>query len=231
MDLERAHVFDRLREVGYHDDPTLASPGTWRRRRGRLELRVPAIDDVARPLPERSVRIDLDGTTARAIVDVPTGERHSGVTLAPAVLDVTWNGAWQRRRPVRLAALPRHVPQAILAAEDARFYAHHGIDLQGVARALWVDVQAGRIAQGASTITQQLAKNLFLGPERTWRRKLREAVLALVIERRLAKDAILELYLNEVYLGRSGAANVVGVGEAARTFFGKEARDLTLGEA
>ncbi len=65
MDLERAHVFDRLREVGYHDDPTLASPGTWRRRRGRLELRVPAIDDVARPLPERSVRIDLDGTIAR----------------------------------------------------------------------------------------------------------------------------------------------------------------------
>ena len=237
MDLERGHVFDRLREVGYRDDPDLASPGTWRRRPGRLELRLPAIDDVARPLPARSVRIDLaptregDGTTVRAIVDVPTGERHGGVTLEPALLDVTWNGAWQRRRPVRLAALPRHVPQAILAAEDVRFYEHHGIDLRGVARAFWVDVQAGRLAEGASTITQQLAKNLFLTPSRTWRRKLREAALALSIERRLAKDAILELYLNEVYLGRSGAANVVGIGEAARTFFGKAASDLSLGEA
>lgn len=230
-DLEHAAVFPQLEELGYRADPKLARPGTWRRRPGGVEIRLRAFTDTSGALPERHARLDLDGTTVRTIVDVPTGTRQSQVTLEPALLDVTWNGAWERRRPVRLADVPRHVRDAVLAAEDVRFYGHHGVDLRGVARALWVNLHARRAAEGASTLTQQLAKNFFLTPRRTLRRKVQEALIALLIERRLSKDAILELYLNEVYLGRTGATSVVGVGEAARTFFGKRAADLTLAES
>jgi len=224
-------VLQRLDDLGYRNDRELAAPGTWRRRAGALEVRLRPFPDVDGDLPERRARLDLDGTTVRAIGDVATGTPRLHATLEPAPLDVTWNGAWERRRPLRLAELPAHVRQAVLAAEDVRFYEHHGLDLHGIARALWVDLHAQRAAEGASTLTQQLARNFFLTPRRTLTRKLQEALIALVIERRLSKDAILELYLNEVYLGRAGATNVVGVGEAARTFFDKRAADLTLGEA
>jgi penicillin-binding protein 1B len=147
------------------------------------------------------------------------------------MLDVTWNGRWQARRHVVLAKLPPHVPEAILAAEDVRFYSHPGIDLIGVLRAIFVNLRAGEIRQGASTLTQQLAKNFFLTPERTWRRKAQEVILAWMIESRMTKKEILAWYLNEVYLGRDGAANIIGVGQAARTFFGKPAAELSPGEA
>ncbi len=224
-------VQQRLDDRGYRNDRELAAPGTWRRGAGALEVRLRAFPDVDGDLPERRARLDLDGTTVRAIVDVASGTRRAHATLEPAPLDVTWNGAWERRRPVRLAEIPMHVRQAVLAAEDVRFYDHHGLDVRGIARALWVDLHAQRAAEGASTLTQQLARSFFLTPRRTLTRKLQEALLALVIERRLSKDAILELYLNEVYLGRAGATNVVGIGEAARTFFDKRAADLTVGEA
>jgi penicillin-binding protein 1A len=135
--------------------------------------------------------------------------------------------ASERRQLVPLARLPRHVVQAFLAAEDQDFYEHSGIHLGAMGRALWANLRGGRIVQGGSTITQQLAKALFLGPERTLWRKAREAVLALQMEQRLGKDEILEIYLNHIYLG-SGA---YGVAAAARTYFDRDVTELTLGEA
>ncbi len=127
----------------------------------------------------------------------------------------------------RLSELPAYVPQAVIAIEDRRFYRHFGIDPLGMARAMVTNLRAGRIVQGGSTLTQQLAKNLFLKPERTLWRKFQEAVLALWLESRFTKDEILQLYLNRVYFG-SGA---VGIEQAAKKFFGRSARDLTLGQA
>ncbi|MGF1454704.1 MAG: transglycosylase domain-containing protein [Alphaproteobacteria bacterium] len=128
---------------------------------------------------------------------------------------------------VRLEDLPDHVPQAILAIEDHRFFHHVGLDLAGLIRALTANLAAGRVVQGGSTLTQQLAKNLFLTSERTVRRKLQEALLALWLEARLGKDEILALYLNRVYYG----AGTHGIDAAARRYFAKPARDLSLGEA
>jgi penicillin-binding protein 1B len=133
--------------------------------------------------------------------------------------------------PVRRDELPDHVLHAVLAAEDAAFFVHPGVSLLGVGRALLANLRAGEIVQGGSTITQQLVKNLVLGPERTLSRKAREAVLALLLEMRYGKARILEMYLNEVYLGSRGGANLAGIGAAARAYFGKDARDLTLAEA
>lgn len=130
-------------------------------------------------------------------------------------------------RRTSLEELPDYVPQAFLAIEDRRFYQHEGVDRMAIFRALLVNLRAGETVQGASTISQQLARNLFLTRDQTINRKLREMVLASRIERRLTKDEILELYLNRVYLGDQA----YGVDAAARRFFGKTAAELTLAEA
>ncbi|MDP1873022.1 PBP1A family penicillin-binding protein [Phenylobacterium sp.] len=128
---------------------------------------------------------------------------------------------------VRLTDLPPHVPLAFMAAEDHRFYQHGPIDLQAIARATYVNWRAGRVVQGGSTLSQQIAKSLFLTPDQTFERKMQEAALAWRLERMLTKDEVLELYLNRVFFG----ANTFGVDGAARTYFGKPASQLTLAES
>src|SRR5436305_11848328 len=128
---------------------------------------------------------------------------------------------------VPLRELPAFLPKAFLAIEDRRFYAHYGIDPFGVARAVGANVLHRGVSQGGSTLTQQLAKNLFLTQERTLQRKLQEVILALWLERKYSKDEILDLYLNRVYFG-NGA---YGVEAAAQRYFGKSARNVTLSEA
>lgn len=128
---------------------------------------------------------------------------------------------------VSIAELPPYVPQAIIAIEDRRFYRHYGVDPIGLARAMTKNLIAGRLKEGGSTLTQQLAKNLFLSPERTLTRKAQEMVFALWLERKFSKDEILQLYMNRVYFG--GGAD--GIDKAARSFYGKSAYELTLMEA
>jgi len=231
MDIEGAALLPRLDRLGYRMDPTLSTPGTWRRLPGAIEIRLRAFRDPQGELPERRARLSLSGTRVDAIADLDRHVPRAQATLEPMRLDATWSGRWEARVPVRLADLPPHVPKAILATEDARFYQHSGVDFIGVLRAAWVDLRERRAAQGASTLTQQLAKNFFLTPERTVSRKLQEVLLAWLLEARMSKDEILEWYLNEVYLGSHGAANVIGIGEAARVFFDKDPRTLTVGEA
>jgi penicillin-binding protein 1A len=133
----------------------------------------------------------------------------------------------ERRILVPLAQIPQSLRDAILATEDRRFYKHWGIDPIGVARAVVQNYRRGRIVEGGSTITQQLTKVLFLTPDKSLERKLKEAVLALELERRYSKDRILEMYLNQVYFGHGS----YGVEAAARTFFGKPVSELTVKEA
>ena len=132
----------------------------------------------------------------------------------------------QRRIPVKLENVPQRLQDAFLATEDSRFYDHHGLDPIGIARAIYVAVSNGGASQGASTITQQLARNFFLTPEKTIIRKAREAVLAIEIENALSKQEILELYLNKIFLGYRS----YGVAAAAQTYFGKNLDELTLSE-
>ncbi len=128
---------------------------------------------------------------------------------------------------INASQLPPHVLQAVMAVEDRRFYSHFGIDPIGLARAIFTNLRAGHMVQGGSTITQQLAKNLFLTPERTLSRKIQEAMLAVWLEMKFSKDEIMTAYLNRVYLG----AGAYGVDAAARVYFNKSARELTLHES
>ena len=131
------------------------------------------------------------------------------------------------RKLIRIEDLPRFVIQAFVAAEDARFFQHSGIDLQSIVRAFLKNLKAGAIVQGGSTITQQVAKSLFLTPEKSYIRKLKEAMLSNKIERYLSKYEILNLYLNQIYLGHGA----YGVESASQRYFGKQAKELTLTEA
>lgn len=130
-------------------------------------------------------------------------------------------------RAIKIDELPPHVPRAFIAAEDKRFYEHDGADTQAMARAAWANVISGRTVSGASTITQQLVKNLVLSPEQTLKRKAQEIRLARQLEEQLSKNEILELYLNRVYFG----SGFYGLGAASRFYFGKDPQDLTLAEA
>ncbi len=152
---------------------------------------------------------------------------------APSIQIVDYQGRALARRgdlagaPLPLKEMPGYVPKAFIAIEDRRFYQHSGVDPYGIARALLANVMHRGVAQGGSTITQQLAKNLFLTQERTITRKLQEALLALWLERKFTKTRILELYLNRVYFG----AGAYGIEEASQHYFGKSARSITVAEA
>jgi penicillin-binding protein 1A len=132
----------------------------------------------------------------------------------------------EKRQRTSLARIPPHLLEAFIAVEDQNFYSHFGIDPLGILRALIVDIRMGRMAQGGSTITQQLSRNLFLTHERNVVRKIREAILALQIERSYTKEQILELYLNQIYLGHGA----YGVQEASGLYFGRPVQDLTLAQ-
>lgn len=132
----------------------------------------------------------------------------------------------KRRIPLTLQQMPPDLIHAFIATEDSRFYEHHGVDPIGIFRAASIALFSGRASQGASTITQQLARNFFLSPEKTLLRKIREAFLAIRIEQLFSKDQILDLYLNKIYLG----SRAYGVGAAAHVYFGKDINELSLSQ-
>ncbi len=153
--------------------------------------------------------------------------REAGVTFIDSSGDIVGVRGPSYGRHVSLAALPDYVSEAFIAIEDRRFYEHSGVDNTAIIRAAWANLTAGRTVQGGSTISQQIAKNLFLSRDQTLRRKLQEVIIASRLEQIMSKDELLELYLNRVYLGEQA----YGVDAAARRFFGKPATELTLAEA
>ena len=159
--------------------------------------------------------------------DIWNRGRQYAVTFTDASGQIIGRRGILQDDAIPLAEIPPDVVNAVLATEDARFYDHVGIDLQGLARAMVVNAQANEVVQGGSTLTQQLAKNLFLSPERSIRRKIHEAFMALWIESRLTKDQILKLYLDRSYLG----GGAYGVEAASQYYFGKSVRDVNLAEA
>ena len=159
--------------------------------------------------------------------ELTRAERRPSVTILAADGSLLTTFGELFGQPLTLKEMSPYLPKAVIATEDRRFYSHFGVDPIGLARALFANISAGRVVQGGSTITQQLAKNLFLTPERSLSRKIQETLLALWLEHRFTKDQILEIYLNRVYLG----AGTYGVDAAAHRYFAKSARQTTLYES
>src|SRR6202048_3976551 len=188
-------------------------------------------ETVAKPAVDLGDVIDLYN---KALTELPDDAKLKGLKLPGASVGLDRKGERfaevfeenQRRVWVLLAEIPAQVQKAFVAAEDKRFYEHRGIDERGLIRAFIANLANSGRPQGGSTITQQVVKNLLVGDDLTYERKIREMVVATRLERTLSKDEILELYLNSVYLGRGSW----GIELAARSYFGKPAKDLTLEE-
>jgi penicillin-binding protein 1B len=228
-------LIERLNDLGYVHRPELGGPGDFAvgratvalvPRQGRLRGQpVRVLFEVAggrqEPARGRIARLEVAGgaPVERLHLDAPM---LSGLASADR----------ERRRRVPLAAIAPRMVQAVLAIEDRRYYTHPGVDPIRMVGALFTNLRGDLpYLVGASTITQQLVKNFFLTPEKSIRRKLHEQFMAIVLERRASKDEILELYLNEVYLGQRGSFAVHGVAEAARLMFAKDVGNLSLSEA
>jgi len=192
------------------------------------------LHDLAMPSRHREgvpVRIRFTGNRIESITHLNTGEPMPILELEPEEVMLFFGPDREQRRLVSIEQVPRHAIDAVLAIEDSRFYRHKGLDPRGILRAMYTNLRYASIRQGGSTITQQLAKNYFLTPKRTVIRKLKELFMSLTIETMYEKNEILEIYLNEIYLGQKASVAVSGIGEASFFYFGKSVTDLSLNEA
>ena len=224
--LSREKLVIVLRRAGYLE--TTASnvwSGSFTLRDSTLEIRP---GPSARIKPEL-ISVIFDGDQIAELRG--DGIALESFALEPEILSNDVSSKSGKREVLSFGEIPEVMVHAILAIEDRRFFEHPGVDVSGVARALLRNVSDEEMAQGGSTITQQLVKNTYLSPDKTFERKYAEAMLSLALERRLTKNDIFALYCNEIYLGQRGAVGVRGLKEAARVFFGKEIRDLSLAEA
>ena len=216
-------LVSELKRLGYREDPRLARPGTYRVALQRVEVSTRGFDfagDTELPQP-----ISLGFAGGK----IATLRRVDGADAAIARLDPLLIGSLfpahgEDRLIVAPAETPPLLPAALIAIEDRRFADHHGVDLRAMLRAAFVNLSAGEIKQGASTLTQQLVRSYFLSNERSWTRKLHEAFMAVALELRYDKPDLMQAYINEIYLGQDGDRAVHGFGLASQFYFGQPAR-------
>ncbi|MCG6941715.1 MAG: penicillin-binding protein 1B [Thiohalocapsa sp.] len=226
--LSVAELRGELDRLGFRDDPQLSRAGSY-----HIENEVAAIR--TRPFrfwdgfePERYLRVDLTGGVVKGVVDGSDAKPLSLVRLDPALIASIYPTHNEDRILLRREELPPRVVKTLLAVEDRKFYQHHGVDPKGILRAVYENARAGHTVQGASTLTQQLVKNFYLSQERTLKRKLNEAYMAVLLDWRYDKDEILTAYANEVYLGQDGDRAIHGFGLASRFYFDRDLDELDI---
>jgi penicillin-binding protein 1B len=226
--------FQRLARLNYHrvDPGKVATRGeySYDKPRGQLVIFLHSFAYPYRNEPGQIVQLNLKGESIVSMEDPGNHRPTYSFELEPELISGIFQGDWQQRRLVRLSQIPPAMIDAILAAEDHRFYEHHGIDIVRTIKAAWIDFSSGHKRQGGSTLTQQLMKNFFLTPQRSYKRKIKEALMAYIAEQKYSKDDILENYINDIYLGQRGQEGIYGVWEASEFYFSKDPRDMTIGE-
>ncbi len=214
-----------LRRCGYTESNTS--------RMGWYHLRADAIE--INPGPEafdsEGATIKVENRKVTQIISLRDHTERNRFMLEPERMTNLFDRARVKRRVVKYDEIPKVMRDALLSAEDKHFFQHNGFDPTGIVRAAYVDMKQRRAGQGASTITMQLAKTLWLSPERTWSRKVPEIFITLYLEQKLSKPQILEYYSNSVYLGNVGSFSINGFGEGSQAYFGKDLKMITLPEA
>ncbi len=232
LDWKQIGLRDGLDRLGYRPGGGDPLPvGRYRWGEGTVLLHRRPFEHPTRAEPARYVQIRLEGAEIGGVRDLQSGRELGAFFLEPELVGAYHGPDREQRDLVQLGDLPQHLVDAVIAVEDQRFLDHPGIDVRRILGALWVNVRSGGIRQGGSTLTQQLVKNFFLTPERSYERKIQEALMAILVEARYDKSSILEAYLNEIYLGQRGPTAIHGMGEASRFYFGKQPRHLTLPES
>ncbi|MBI4851929.1 MAG: PBP1A family penicillin-binding protein [Acidobacteria bacterium] len=180
--------------------------------------------------PHLQIKYSNDGKNIASIYDLEQKKDLNESVIEPELL-TSINSDKEKRKNVEYKDLPKDLVNAIVAIEDRRFFDHPGIDFRGLARAIWRNFSEGELQQGGSTVTQQLVKNFFLTSERTFKRKFSEAFISVLLETRLTKEQIFQMYCNEIYLGQDGSYSINGFGEAAKFYFNKDVNRLDLSES
>lgn len=233
LKVEEAALFDHLARLDYQqvEHPIRARGDYWRNAQsGEVQIFLRESTYPGRERSARRILLSIQQGRIERLTDLDDQTVIQAIETEPEVITRFYAQAWEERRVVKLYEVPSLLVKAVLAAEDHRFFEHRGVDWRRILGAARANIIAGGTVQGGSTLTQQLIKNFFLSQERTIKRKLTEVCLALIIENHYSKLQILENYLNEIYLGQRGAKSILGIWEAARFYFGKAPRDLTLGE-
>jgi penicillin-binding protein 1B len=222
-------LLDHLQRLEYK--PATAAPrvaGEYFATKDSIEIFLHAQEEAR--LPARSVRLKLADGLVTEVLSVSDGHPLSLVSLEPVLISGMRSGSRQVREWIPLDRVPPTLIKTLLIIEDRRFFSHFGVDPIAIARAFWIDMTRGALVQGGSTLTQQLAKNLYYSPKRTIGRKLQEVMAAMALEFKYRKEEILESYVNEIYLGQAGPVSIYGVGEAAHRYFSKNLEDLSIDE-
>ncbi len=230
--VNRTLFLNKLHRLEYrHVAQAPEAAGEMRIQGSSLELYLRDLDTPVKKQKGFPVRISFRDQEIESIVRKDSREKLPLLELEPEKIMLFFGPERQQRQLVSIERVPEYLIHAVLAAEDNRFYEHRGFDLRSILRALYMNIRHGAIRQGGSTLTQQLAKSYFLTPERTFARKIRELLMALIMEAMYRKEEILEIYLNEIYLGQKGSVSINGVGEASFFYFGKPVETISLAEA
>ena len=230
--ITRYDVATQLRLARYSeaqgDAPELpGSKGRFRLTRNGIQV-MPGPDSY---FAQEAAQLEFADGALVSIMDLKDQFARGDYQIEPILITNLFDQSREKRRLVKFHDLPQNLVSAILAIEDRRFFDHGGLDYLRLMKAIYVDLTSGKMQQGASTLTQQLARSLFLTPDKNISRKLAEAMVAKQLENRLSKEEIFEHYCNTVYLGYRGSFSIVGMGEAAQAYFGKAVTDLKLHEA
>jgi penicillin-binding protein 1B len=226
--ISSADVVSSLQLSGYGTVEVPGAPGWYSLKGNAIEVH---------PEPgsyfggKNALHIDFAGKNLQSIKLLDDGSSLDQAQIEPQLLTNLFDSSREKRRKIRFEDIPTNLREALLSAEDKRFFEHPGFDLVRILGAAWADVRHDARAQGASTLTMQLSRSFFFTTERTWRRKLAETIVSLELEHRFTKQQIFELYANEIYLGNRGSFGIHGFAEGSLAYFNKDIHDLSLGEA
>lgn len=225
--LNKQDFLTELSALGYRNEPSANSSGAVSVNGNTVALHTRGFQFYEGAEPAQAIRVSFSGDSVASLA-LSNGRSLAVARLEPLLVGGLYPAHQEDRILVRLDQVSELLPQALMAVEDRDFYAHHGVSLKSIARALWVNTSSGSLRQGGSTLTQQLVKNFFLTNERTLTRKVTEALMSVLLELHYSKEEILEAYLNEVFLGQDGQRAIHGFGLASQYFFSQPLAELKL---
>ena len=217
-----------LKMLHYRQDAELSVEGTYFKEGSQISVKTRDFAFWDQHQPSMQMSLSFTDMGIESITDITKSEEVAIIRMDPVQIGSFYPTIKEDRVLIKLEEAPDSLIKGLLASEDRDFYQHLGVSLKGIARAMWTNVRAGGMVQGGSTITQQLVKNFYLTNERRLSRKVKEALMALILEYRYSKNEILEAYLNEIYLGQNGSSAVHGFGLASEFYFGSTLKDLPL---
>lgn len=217
-----------LKMLNYRKDADLPAEGTYFKNGSQISVKTRNFAFWDQHQPSMSMSLSFTDMGIESITDITTSEDIAIIRMDPVQIGSFYPTIKEDRVLIKLEEAPDTLVKGLLASEDRDFYKHFGVSMRGIARAMWTNVRAGGMVQGGSTITQQLVKNFYLTNTRSLSRKVKEALMALILEYHYTKNEILEAYLNEIYLGQNGSSSVHGFGLASEFYFGSTLKDLPL---